>query len=48
MILTCCLYSAATLHHLYEGITLIMITAGVAFICWRKQVAVRPALVSLL
>jgi hypothetical protein len=47
ILLTCALYAAATLHHLYEGVTLLMITAGVTLMCWRKRQAVRPAVVTL-
>jgi hypothetical protein len=36
IILTAFLYITATLLQLYQGVTLITITAGVLFLCWRK------------
>jgi hypothetical protein len=46
--LTAFLYAAMTLLHLYEGITLIMITLGVVFFCWRKKLQTRPAVITAL
>ncbi|MFN0071251.1 MAG: hypothetical protein ACKVVP_07145 [Chloroflexota bacterium] len=45
--LTAGLYAGMTLLHLYEGITLLLITAAVAAVYWRKGLAIRPALVTL-
>jgi len=47
VILTAFLYWAVTFLHVYEGITLIMITGGVAFLCWRKKLVVLPAITTL-
>ena len=44
--LACALYALTTLAHVYEGVTLVAIAAAIAFVSWRKQIAVRPALLS--
>jgi len=46
LVLTASLYAAATLLHLYEGVTLMAITGAVTLLCWRKGIAIRPALAS--
>lgn len=47
LVLTAAFYVAATTVHLYEGPTLVMITAAVTALCWGKGLAVRPALAAL-
>lgn len=44
---TALLYSATTLVHVYEGPLLILITTGVALLCWRKRLLDRRKLVAI-
>jgi hypothetical protein len=46
--ITTLLYGAMAVVHLYEGVTLIVVTSAITLLCWRKQVAVRPAFTGLL
>ena len=41
VLLTVSLYALLTLLHVYGGITLIMITASIAFFCWKKNLKTR-------
>lgn len=47
MLLAAFLFAAATLLHLYEGVTLIAIVMGVAVLSWRKGLLSRSALVTM-
>ena len=47
VILTATLYTATTTLHLYEGPTLLVITAAIAFVFWQKGLPTQPALVIL-
>lgn len=47
LLLLLALVALTTLVHLYEGITLAVIATAVALLCWRKGVALRPALLAL-
>ena len=47
LILTAILYAGTTVVHVYEGATLLMITLGVVFLCWRKGLVVRAAFFTL-
>jgi len=46
VLLTAGLYVLATLLHVYEGITLIMITASITFLLWRKGLLSRSVLIT--
>jgi hypothetical protein len=46
VLLTAALYAVLTLLHLYAGVTLTMITLSITFLCWRKKLETRPALVT--
>ena len=48
VMLTAALYAAMTLLHCYGGITLIMITMSVAFICWKKNLEIRATIITAL
>jgi hypothetical protein len=45
-VVTGVLYAVATLLHVYEGVTLVVVAAAVGFVCWRKGFLLRPALVT--
>ena len=45
-LLASALYAAATLLHLYEGITLLAISAGVLLMLWHKKLLTRSAVVT--
>jgi hypothetical protein len=45
--LTVIIYAFATLLHIYQGITLLVITAAVIFVLWRKGLEVRSGLITL-
>ncbi|HEY7317490.1 MAG TPA: hypothetical protein VIE89_07940, partial [Candidatus Binatia bacterium] len=43
-VLTGILFATATVLHVYEGVTLVVVTLAVAFVFWRKGFELRPAL----
>lgn len=45
--LTVILYALATFLHIYQGITLLVITAAVIFVFWRKGEEIRSGLITL-
>jgi hypothetical protein len=47
VIVTAVTFAGMTLLHVYEGVTLLMITAAVGVLCWRKGLVVRPALITM-
>ena len=47
VIMAAVLFGAATVLHIYEGVTLCFIGAGVTFLLWRKGLNTRQALVTL-
>jgi len=46
-LLTAALFGAATVLHVYDGVTLLAIGTGVTFVLWRKRYPLRPALLTL-
>jgi hypothetical protein len=45
-LLTACLYALTTFVHVHEGVLLIVITASVALLCWRKGLIARGAVLT--
>lgn len=46
MLFAAFLFGAATLLHIYDGVTLVFITAGITFVLWLKKLPVRAALLT--